>query len=431
MDCAPIANPKPRRGPKGRRQLYWFNDATGQIESGSRRPRLRGDPDLASYDVIAVSTSGGKDSQAMMARMAQLTQAAGVSERVVAVHCDLGEAEWEGAAALARQHADHYGWPLRVVTRAQGDLLYEVEFQRKKWPDYSNRYCTGDQKTKQVVNVISAMLADVKDSLSSRGLTRPPRVLNVLGIRADESPRRKKMASYEWDSASSSRRTIHRWLPIHEWSVEEVWETIASEGTPYHEAYDLGMSRFSCSFCIMANIHDLRIAAKARPKLLAEYVRIERKIQHTFKADLALEALQVEMQGGPRVQAQVGERGRVPVRRQYVAIERLFGRRPQNTFEDEADLEFVAAAESIGVPEAQITLDESPVVLRWKGYQKGYRAAAPAGGNYIVARGRKHWTAYYEGANGERRRLGKATTFKMAKRYCAATWAGGNSCAVR
>lgn len=49
-------------------------------------------PDLASYDVILVNISGGKDSQAALDETVRAADAAGVRERIVTVFCDLGDA---------------------------------------------------------------------------------------------------------------------------------------------------------------------------------------------------------------------------------------------------------------------------------------------------------------------------------------------------
>jgi len=70
--------------------------------------------------------------------------------------------------------------------------------------------------------------------------------------------------------------------------VEQVWECIAQAPTEPHPAYALGMSRLSCAFCILASRRDLQIAAEHNPELLAEYVRIEAKIGHTFRKDASI-----------------------------------------------------------------------------------------------------------------------------------------------
>ncbi len=78
-------------------------------------------PDLTDYDVILINTSGGKDSQTMMRRVYDLACRAGVTDRLFAVHADLGRVEWEGVPELAKAQAFHYGIPFRVVKRPQGD----------------------------------------------------------------------------------------------------------------------------------------------------------------------------------------------------------------------------------------------------------------------------------------------------------------------
>lgn len=45
------------------------------------------------------------------------------------------------------------------------------------------------------------------------------------------------------EAASSGRRTVDTWLPIHDWTEAQVWQCIRASGVPYHPAYDQGMSR--------------------------------------------------------------------------------------------------------------------------------------------------------------------------------------------
>ncbi|MHB1784228.1 MAG: hypothetical protein ACYCTE_16375 [Acidimicrobiales bacterium] len=46
--------------------------------------------EVASYDWIVVDTSAGKDSQAIIDQVVRIARAAGVADRMVAVHADLG-----------------------------------------------------------------------------------------------------------------------------------------------------------------------------------------------------------------------------------------------------------------------------------------------------------------------------------------------------
>lgn len=240
-------------------------------------------PNLAEYDFIVINTSAGKDSQAMMDYVMGLARTAGVVDRVVAVHCDLGRCEWPGTKELAEQHCKHYGISLQVIRREKGDLLVQVE-QRGMWPDNKNRYCTSDQKRDQVAKVHTALATQRITELHAQGQTRQIRILNCMGLRGDESAARAKKPAFQNDKRlTNGKRQVDIWLPIHGWTTQQVWATIKASGVPHHVAYDYGMPRLSCMFCIFASRDALMIAGSKNPELLAEYVRIETKIDHTFR----------------------------------------------------------------------------------------------------------------------------------------------------
>jgi 3'-phosphoadenosine 5'-phosphosulfate sulfotransferase (PAPS reductase)/FAD synthetase len=239
-------------------------------------------PDLAAYDVILLNSSGGKDSQAMLDEVCTLATAAGVLHRVTVLHCALGHIEWPGTRELARSQAEHYGVRYEERHREQGSLLDQVR-RRGRWPSSSARYCTSDQKRGPARKLITQLVAELGD------LHRPARVLNCMGLRAEESRARLKKARLSRDDAASSgRRTVDTWLPVHDWTEDQVWQRIRTSGVPYHPAYDQGMSRLSCSLCVLASRADLVRAAQLRPTLAAEYAELEAEIGHRFRNDLSM-----------------------------------------------------------------------------------------------------------------------------------------------
>lgn len=232
--------------------------------------------DLAAADIILVNSSAGKDSQAMLDFLVCLADEQGVSRsKFVVVHCDLGRVEWKGTRELAERQAAHYGLRFEVVSRDR-DLLHQIEFERKNFPSNSARFCTSDQKTAQVTKLITKLVAE------KAHLGRRVRVLNCLGIRAQESPARAKKEPISLDKCSNGKREVVRWLPIFDWTIEQVWDRIRASGVEHHPAYDLGMSRLSCCFCVLASKKDLRIAAKHNPELYQEYLGVEQRIGVTF-----------------------------------------------------------------------------------------------------------------------------------------------------
>jgi 3'-phosphoadenosine 5'-phosphosulfate sulfotransferase (PAPS reductase)/FAD synthetase len=247
-------------------------------------------PDLGSFDVVLINSSGGKDSQVMLDEVVALATAAGVRDRLVVVHCDLGRVEWAGTRELAERQAAHYGVRFEVVRRPQGDLLQQVR-ARRMWPSPKQRYCTSDQKRGQVRRLMTQLTAEVRARCGKRRV----RILNCMGMRADESPARSKLVPYAMEKgkgASNGKREVWTWLPVHAWTVAQVWERIRVSGVPHHPAYDLGMPRLSCCFCIFAPRDALVLAGKHNRALLAEYVATEAEIGHTFKKDLTLAEVQ-------------------------------------------------------------------------------------------------------------------------------------------
>ena len=221
-----------------------------------------------------------------------------MADRVVAVHCDLGRCEWPGTKELAERQCKHYGISLQVIRREKGDLLVQVE-QRGMWPDNKNRYCTSDQKRDQVAKVHTALATQRITELHAQGQTRQIRILNCMGLRADESPARAKKVAFQSDKRlTNGKRQVDIWLPIHGWTTKQVWDTIKASGVEHHYAYDKGMPRLSCMFCIFAPKDALVIAGRANPDLLDEYVAVEAKINHTFRNGFKIAEVKAAIEAG-------------------------------------------------------------------------------------------------------------------------------------
>lgn len=249
-------------------------------------------PNVADFDVILVNSSAGKDSQAMLDYVAELARAAGVEDRVTVLHNDLGEVEWPGTAELAAEQAAHYGFRFEMRHREQL-LLDQIRERHTKlrakgdtttpaWPSSRARYCTSDQKRGPARKLVTELVAEL-------GLDRQARVLYCLGLRAEESSGRAKKPVLDVDQAHSSGiREITIWHPILHWTEPQVWDRIRRSGVRHHWAYDRGMKRLSCSFCVLASRDDLVCAARLRPDLARQYADLEAELGHTFKADLSM-----------------------------------------------------------------------------------------------------------------------------------------------
>lgn len=242
-------------------------------------------PNLNEYAYILVNSSGGKDSQTALRRVIRLADEQGCPrDNIVVVHCDLGDMEWEGTKELAEAQAKHYGLEFIVVRRrtAEGveESLLDYAERRGKWPSSTQRWCTSDFKRGPAGRAVTAV---------SKRVAGEHKILQVFGFRAEESPARAKREEFSTNARLTTKtRTVHDWLPIHDWNEEQVWLDIVESGVPYHKAYDLGMPRLSCVFCIFAPKAALIIAGKHNRELLDRYCETEQKIGHTFTKALPI-----------------------------------------------------------------------------------------------------------------------------------------------
>ena len=321
---------------------------------------------------LAISISGGKDGQAMLNAVMAAYHANGWTGRVFAVHADLGEAEWKESLPHCQWMCERLGVELIVVNRPQGDLLDEIEERERKlagqnkpaFPDAKNRYCTSDQKRAQIdkelvkaappfpsatnryctshqkSNQIDKVLRSPFPSATQRYCTSDQKrdtilkvhrehnlIVSCMGFRESESAARAKrhvvsvqkritakaLRELTVDEALIQKQPKQRlaidWLPIFEYSVEDVWEACgttlqelrrrqflyrfgweekALEGWVGHPAYVYGNERVSCSICILGSLNDIKNGARHNPKALARLRAIEQRSGFTFRQGLSL-----------------------------------------------------------------------------------------------------------------------------------------------
>ncbi len=220
--------------------------------------------------LVAVNHSGGKDSQAMTILLSRIVP----RSQLLAVHAPLGEVEWPGTIEHIEATLPE-GVPLIFAPVASGKTLLQRVEERGLWPSSKARWCTSDFKAGPIQRELRRYL---KAHPRFGG-----RLVNAMGMRAEESPARAGKAPWRRnDRMSAAGREVFDWLPIFGLSTEDVFRIVREAGQAPHWAYAAGMSRLSCSFCILASRADLRRAAELRPELYRRYAEIERRIGHTL-----------------------------------------------------------------------------------------------------------------------------------------------------
>lgn len=279
---------------------------------------------------VSVSVSGGKDSQAMLSCVDLMLRKQHPSVVPTIVHADLGRAEWPQTPAFVEHLATSHNLDLFVVRRENGDLVQRIEDRLQTvstldqsrpakpfWPSPAQRYCTSDLKRDPIAK-------------HHRALVKKGILIACIGIRSEESPKRKLMEPLAVNKRVSSKRyremspsnavaafsggrLVLDWLPIHDRSVGWVWEMIGSseddisrrrhlyrtgereqalDGWPGHPAYVFGNERLSCALCILASMNDLRNGKEHHPELYQIYIDLEQRSGYTFRDGFSLLELQ-------------------------------------------------------------------------------------------------------------------------------------------
>jgi len=70
----------------------------------------------------------------------------------------------------------------------------------------------------------------------------------ICGLRREQSPTRRNVEIFEWDSANS----IYKINPIAHWSEDEVWAYIKENNIPYNHLYNTGFRSIGCQPCTRA-----------------------------------------------------------------------------------------------------------------------------------------------------------------------------------
>ena len=132
------------------------------------------------------------------------------------------------------------------------DRLGELERlggKRHKFPakgsTHQGRWCSGNLK------------AAVQDSVTSN-LERTKsnvKVLVVSGERRGESKGRSRyneMEIHRTNAEKKSRRIVHQWRPVIDYSEKDVWEVLKRHKVNPHPCYRAGWNRCSCAMCIFS-----------------------------------------------------------------------------------------------------------------------------------------------------------------------------------
>jgi DNA sulfur modification protein DndC len=218
-------------------------------------------------EVIFVNHSGGKDSQAMLAYLHNM----GFKGKLVVVHSDLGEMEWEPMHDFINQNS--FGYEVHVVKPEES--FFDLCRKYNRLPSGLARFCTSDLKTRPIGKWIHQYC-------EKHGIKK---AINAIGIRAEESPARAKKEPFKLSKLSLKRKNlvVHEWYPIFNYKLGDVWFEIKKAGQQPHPVYAKGFSRLSCVFCVFGKIEEHKKAAQLKPDLYQKMVALEKELGKSIR----------------------------------------------------------------------------------------------------------------------------------------------------
>lgn len=254
---------------------------------------------LEEYDLVVVLLSGGKDSVACLYKLLEL----GVpKDKIELWHHDIDgkhpsrRMDWRCTQNYVKALAEAEGIPLRVSYRLKGffgelyrlgasepiewvepdtgeikqcklsknylkcqeikkkvtkkakDLLKEYGYRMKfpaKSSDLSRRWCSSYLK----ICVADSVMVNLQKTTSNQ------KILIVSGERRGESSGRAKYNEIEihrTNAEKRSRRIVHQWRPVIDYSEKDVWEVLKRHKINPHPCYRAGWNRCSCAMCIFS-----------------------------------------------------------------------------------------------------------------------------------------------------------------------------------
>jgi 3'-phosphoadenosine 5'-phosphosulfate sulfotransferase (PAPS reductase)/FAD synthetase len=147
-----------------------------------------------------------------------------------------------------------------------GNVYLDMCIFKGRFPSRMAQFCTEELKTLPItLQVVGPMLK------------RGP-VLQWLGIRADESAKRRKDPRYNRHECGAMI-----WRPILHWTAQQCFDMHKRHGIEPNPLYAMGFDRVGCFPCINCGKHELRLIAEKFPEHIERIAEWERIVSEANK----------------------------------------------------------------------------------------------------------------------------------------------------
>jgi len=264
--------------------------------------------ELSYYDKFIFSTSGGKDSLAMILYL--LENGADPSKmelwhQSIDGRYDTHKSffDWPSTDGYVAKLAEHLNIPLSYQWREYGfygelhrenQRTNDVRFERFGVLGHLPSSPFGQESTRLRWPAKTASLttrwcsAYLKIDVASRALNNMPdlkgkKILFITGERREESTARSKYNESELHRTNSKSRLVHHWRAIIDQNEQWVWNIIQRHGILPHPVYYLGFPRLSCRSCIFFSKDHWATLKEVSPEVVTMLSGVEENLN--FKLD--------------------------------------------------------------------------------------------------------------------------------------------------
>ena len=155
---------------------------------------------------------------------------------------------------------------------------------RQKWPDSKNRWCTAYLKT----GITDKWIRANRYRLGEK-------VLFVSGERREESRGRALLPEFEYHSTTlkterKGKFECHWHRPVLDYEKGKMFEFGKQLKLDAHPCYDY-IDRCSCMLCVFAKDAKVQENMKRYPAQFKQFIEMEQRIGHTWKAKKSLSDL--------------------------------------------------------------------------------------------------------------------------------------------
>jgi 3'-phosphoadenosine 5'-phosphosulfate sulfotransferase (PAPS reductase)/FAD synthetase len=143
--------------------------------------------------------------------------------------------------------------------------FFELALHKKRFPSRVAQFCTIELKIKPTKEWLRQKWDEGYE------------VVLLNGKRVNESHQRKKTMKDQPVRGFSDYWGCEEWMPLREWTLDQVLEIHKKHGIPLNPLYSLGANRVGCWPCINCGKKEIRLVAKHRPEKIEQIAAAEKR----------------------------------------------------------------------------------------------------------------------------------------------------------